>query len=142
MKTMNFIQKRVRCGYAKVAENISVLNVLKTDKEKITGRKISSGRLLCVPIVTLKNDQYMMQNLRVEIKRERVSMMTNTIGGEMVRKTIAQIEDDIYDCEFCNTSIPWGGADERRGELWSCEQLSCGKTFCVECFKERFGADV
>lgn len=45
----------------------------------------------------------------------------------------------LYRCSLCNTEIDWDGADEKRGELWPCEQEGCGKLFCVACFKERFG---
>lgn len=67
----------------------------------------------------------------------------NIYGTCTVHKDYMQkISEDVYDCEFCKTPILWGGSDDHRGELWSCEQIDCGKTFCVECFKEKYGLTI
>lgn len=50
--------------------------------------------------------------------------------------------DERERCHVCKTEIDWDGADEQRGELWSCEQPGCGDTFCVQCFKDRHGFEV
>lgn len=42
-----------------------------------------------------------------------------------------------YVCDFCKTSIPWGGSNDVKGEIWGCER--CGKTFCDQCFVDEFG---
>ena len=53
------------------------------------------------------------------------------------RDAMDEVTENAYKCEFCGTVILWGGADEQRGELWSCEQLQCGKPFCAACFKDK-----
>jgi phage terminase large subunit GpA-like protein len=47
------------------------------------------------------------------------------------------MNDEICTCKFCNTEIEWGGADDQRGAIWSCEE--CGELFCQACFDERHG---
>ena len=54
-------------------------------------------------------------------------------------KSISIPVETVYECNFCGTIIPWDGYDENYGELWSCEQLFCGKCFCVACFKDKYG---
>lgn len=56
------------------------------------------------------------------------------------RDNMKSVGEDVYECECCRTVIAWSGADERRGELWSCEQTDCGVPFCVACFRERHGS--
>lgn len=45
---------------------------------------------------------------------------------------------EICTCAYCGVHIPWGGVDEQKGVIWSCEK--CGKDFCQKCFLDRHGA--
>lgn len=46
-------------------------------------------------------------------------------------------ETDTYTCDFCGFENGWEDYDEHHGELWGCEK--CGKTFCTQCFMDKFG---
>lgn len=48
-------------------------------------------------------------------------------------------KDEIYQCKYCGTDIPWNGGDDRKGTIWGCEGDSCGVDFCRQCFIDRFG---
>jgi len=51
-----------------------------------------------------------------------------------------QGDNERCKCEYCKTKITWGGADDARGQIWSCEK--CGHYFCQACFTEKHGADI
>lgn len=49
------------------------------------------------------------------------------------------LDNEIYECEFCGHKMKWDESDATHGEIWGCEM--CGKAFCTKCFAERFGFD-
>ena len=57
-----------------------------------------------------------------------------TVNGQKEQESYHS-DDELCKCAYCNTHIPWGGADMARGSIWSCEE--CGDCFCEACFKEK-----
>jgi ribosomal protein L37AE/L43A len=52
---------------------------------------------------------------------------------------ISATDYDLCECSICHTKILWGGKDDNKGIIWSCEK--CGEYFCQQCFIDRFDGD-
>ena len=45
---------------------------------------------------------------------------------------------DTYECDICGFQEKWNDHDDRRGDMWECE--NCMKHFCTDCFIKRHGS--
>lgn len=53
---------------------------------------------------------------------------------------MSRINEEIYECDFCNAKIEWESLDERRGTIWYCEK--CGKDVCSKCIEKKLGRSI